>query len=303
MSTNAASTIFVGSSLDLSDLAAGAIADPLLADGDVGFYGHMSGVITSFEDGTEQSLLSEWAGTGAGLVELSQTEPMAIMSVTIANTSTAAITVPVGQLVSSASGVQYQISEMPRLAAGWSPGGAGDGTLGGYTIQPGQSLTLYAQALLDGPSGNLLANGVTQIGVPGAAVVASTLITAAPQWGAGTLTLVNSSGTSQIIYKGVVVTGSGGSYEIGVDPTVSGFVPTDADSSSGYYVLKAGGTITVPIAATSVGSGATANAVVLQEQAEDAGANSITGGYLPAGVHIVGSSAITTEGVTAAVQM
>ena len=302
MSTNAASTIFVGSSLDLSDLAAGAIADPLLADGDVGFYGHMSGVITSFEDGTEQSLLSEWAGTGAGLVELSQTEPMAIMSVTIANTGTAAITVPVGQLVSSASGVRYQISEMPRLAAGWSPGGAGDGTLGGYTIQPGQSLTLYAQALLDGPSGNLLANQVTQIGVPGAAVVASTLITAAPQWGAGTLTLVNSSGTSQIIYEGVVVTGSSGSYEIGVDPTVSGFVSTDADSSSGYYVLKAGGTITVPIAVTSVGSAANANAVVLQEQAEDAGANSITGGYLPAGVVIAGSSAITTEGVTAAAQ-
>ena len=153
MPTNAASTIFVGSSLDLSDLAAAAIADPLLADGDVGFYGHMSGVITAFEDGTEQSLLSKWAGTGAGLVELSQAEPMAIMSVTIANTSAAAITVPVGQLVSSASGVQYQISEMPRLAAGWSPGGAGDGDFILANVQatpvpePG-SMALIATALL-----------------------------------------------------------------------------------------------------------------------------------------------------------
>ncbi len=300
MSTNTASTIFVGSSLDLNDLAGTAIADPLLADGDVGFYGHMSGVITSFEDGTEQSLLSEWAGTGSGLVELSQAEPMAIMSVTIANTSAAAITVPVGQLVSSSSGVQYQINEMPRLAAGWSPGGSGDGTLGGYTIQPGQSVTLYAQALLDGPSGNLLANQVTHIAVPGAAVTASSLITAAPQWGAGSVTLVNSSNTSQIIYEGVVVTGSGGSYQIGVDPGVSGFVATDADASSGYYVLGAGASITVPIASVAAPTAATANGIVLQEQAEDAAANSITGGNLPAGVSIAGSSAITTQGVTTA---
>ncbi len=300
MSTQAASTIFVGSSLDLNGLAAAAIADPLLADGDVGFYGHMDGVVSTFEDGTEQSLLSEWAGTGSGLVELSQPEPMAIMSVTIANTGTKAITVPVGQLVSSAGGVQFQICEMPRLAAGWSPGGTGDGTFGGYTIQPGQSVTLDAQALLDGPSGNLLANQVTQIAVPGAAVTASSLITAAPQWSAGTVTLVNKSGSSQIIYEGVVVTGSGGSYEIGVDPAVGGFVATDADSSSGYYVLAAGGTITVPIAATTTATAATANGIVLQEQAEDAGANSITGGGLPAGVVIAGSSAITTQGVTQA---
>ena len=67
---------------------------------------------------------------------------MAIMSVTIANTGNAPITVPVGQLVSSAGGVQYQINEMPRLAAGGSPGGAADGTFGGCSGRPGESLTL-----------------------------------------------------------------------------------------------------------------------------------------------------------------
>ncbi len=291
------STIFVGSSLDLAGVAAQDIAAPLIADGDVGLYGHMSGIITAYDNGSEASILSEWAGTGEGLVELGQAEPMAIMSVTVANTSAAAITVPVGQLVSSSSGVQYQINEMPRLAAGWSPGGSGDGTLGGYTIQPGQSVTLYAQALLDGPSGNLLANQVTQIAVPGAAVTASSLITAAPQWGAGSVTLVNSSNTSQIIYERTVVTGTSGTFVIGVDPDVAGFTATDADSSSGYYVLGAGASITVPIASVNSITATSQNDVVVQELAEDAGANSITGGSLPRGVTVAGSSEITMTGV------
>ncbi len=291
------STIFVGSSLDLDQMAESAIAGPLLSDGDVSFYGHMSGVVTSYENGTEQSLLSEWSGTGSGLVELTQTEPMAIMSVTIANTGTTAITLPIGTLVSSASGVQYQLVQMPRLEPGWSDAATGVGTAGTYTIQPGQSLALFAQALVDGPSGNLLANQVTHIAVPGAAITSSALITAAPQWGAGTVTLTNSSSANQIIYEGVVVKGSSGAYQVDIDPTVGGFVATDADGSSGYYVLKAGASITVPISSIATITATVANGIVQQEQAEDAAANSITGGNLPTGVSVTGSSAITTQGV------
>ncbi len=291
------STIFVGSSLDLDQMAEAAIAGPLLSDGNVSFYGHMSGVVTSYEDGTEQSLLSEWSGTGSGLVELTQTEPMAIMSVTIANTGTTAITLPIGTLVSSASGVQYQLVQMPRLEPGWSDAATGAGTAGTYTIQPGQSLALFAQALVDGPSGNLLANQVTHIAVPGAAITSSALITAAPQWGAGTVTLSNSSSANQIIYEGLVVKGSSGAYQVDIDPTVGGFVATDADGSSGYYVLKAGASITVPISSIAAITATVANGIVQQEQAEDAAANSITGGNLPAGVSVTGSSAITTQGV------
>ena len=294
---NGTSTIFVGSSLDLGQIADAAIAGPLLSDGDVSFYGHLSGLVTSYEDGTEQSVLSEWSGTGSGLVELSQTEPMAIMSVTIANTGTTALTLPVGTLVSSASGVQYQLVQMPRQEPGWSDAATGAGTAGTYTIQPGQSLALFAQALVDGPGSNLLADQVTQIAVPDAAITSSALITAAPQWGAGTVTLTNSSSASQIIYKGIVVNGSSGPYQIGIDPTVGGFVATDADGSSGYYLLKAGGSITVPISSIATITATVANGIVQQEQAEDAAANSITGGNLPTGVSVTGSSAITTQGV------
>ncbi|MGI4799898.1 MAG: beta strand repeat-containing protein [Janthinobacterium lividum] len=297
-----ASTIFVGSSVGLDALAATAIADPLIADGDVGFYGHLDGIVGTYEDGTEKTLLSTWSETGSGLVELNQDEPMAIMSVTIANTGSTALTLPVGTIVSSASGVQYQLVQMPRLVSGWS----NSGTAGSYTIAAGASLTLYAQALVDGPSANLLANQISQVStaagvtVAGASVTASSLITAAPQWGAGTVTLTNTSSTSQIIYEGVVLQGTGGSYEIGIDSTVSGFVATDADSSSGYYLLKAGATITVPIGSVATITATTATGIVTQELAEDAAANSITSGNLPTGVTIVSSSAITTTGITIA---
>ena len=294
------STIFVGSSLDLEGLSLPSIADPLLADGDVGLYGHMSGIINSYIDGTESSVVSTWAGTGAGLVEITQDEPMAIMAVTIANTGNTALTFPIGQIVSSAGGVQYQIVQKPRQETGWSLGGAGDGTLGTYTIQPGQSLTLLAQALVDGPSGNLLANQVTKIAIPGAVITGSTLVTAAPQWAAGTLTLSNHSGVSQIIYQTMAVTGANGdTYQVGVDPTVHGFVATDSDASGGYYVLAAGASITVPIASVAGDATATdATTLVQQELAANAPANSITGtGTLPAGIVITGSSALTSQGV------
>ncbi len=301
MTASSTSTIFVGSSIDLEGLSSAAIADPLLSDGDVGLYGHLSGIINAYIDGDLTSVVSTWSGTGAGLVEISQDEPMAIMAVTIANTGSTALTFPIGQIVSSAGGVQYQIVQKPRQETGWAPGGSGDGSIGGYTIQPGQSLTLLAQAVVDGPSGNLLDNQVTQIGVPGAVITGSSLVTAAPQWAGGTMTLTNHSGTTQIIYPTMQVTGANGDvYQVAVDGTVQGFVATQGDSSTGYYVLAAGASITVPI--NSVPTDATssvADTLVREELAANAPANSITGtGSLPAGVVITASSALTSQGVT-----
>ena len=298
--TSASSTIFVGSSLDLGDLADGAIADPLLSDGDVGLYGHFSGLITAYDAGTEQAVLSSWAGTGAGVVEISQDLPTALMSVTIQNTGTTPLELPIGTLVQSAGGIQYQLVEMPRQAAGWTAGGAGDGTMGFYTIAAGASLTLDAQALLDGPSGNLLANQVTTVvGAADAVVTASSLITAAPQWAGGTLTLTNTTGTTQTIYSGETVQGRNGTYEVGISSSVPGFVATAPDGSAGHYLLAAGATVTVPIYSTDATTATDQDGIIAQEDAQDAPADSITGtGLLPAGVEIVSSSALVTDGVT-----
>ncbi len=300
ITASSSSTIIVGSSLDLGDLADSAIADPLLADGDVGLYGHFSGLITAYDAGTEQAVLSSWAGTGAGVVEISQDLPTALMSVTIQNTGTTPLELPVGTLVQSAGGIQYQLVEMPRQAAGWAAGGTGDGTMGLYTIAAGASLTLDAQALLDGPSGNLLANQVTTVvGASNAVVTASHLITAAPQWAGGTLTLTNTTGTTQTIYSGETVQGSNGTYEVGISSSVPGFVATAPDGSAGHYLLAAGATVTVPIYSTDATTATDQNGIIAQEDAQDAPANSITGiGLLPAGVEIVSSSALVTDGVT-----
>ncbi|WP_419727948.1 baseplate J/gp47 family protein [Lichenicola sp.] len=290
------STIFVGGSLDLDALSNPAISTPLLADGDVSFYGHMNGLVTTYDAGTEQSLIKTWTGTGAGVTELGMGTEMAIMNVTIANTSKTAIEVPVGTIVSSAGGVQYAITQTDDGGNGWSAGGAGDGSNGYFTIQPGASLTLMAQAVQNGVSGNLLDNQVTQIGVAGASITGSTLESSVAQWGSGTVTLTNTSAFAQVVYEGTVVSGSGGGYVVGINPNVAGFVATDADKSSGYYVIQPGGTITVPIGSDTNANAATQGGIVAQELAEDAAANSITSGQLAAGIKIVSSSAIVATG-------
>ncbi|MCQ8279317.1 baseplate J/gp47 family protein [Acetobacteraceae bacterium KSS8] len=298
-SGNSSSTIFVGSSFDLDKLSSNAISAPLLADGDVSFYGHMSGIITSYINGTEKQVLSTWAGTGAGLTELNEDPINSVMRVNIANTSNASIVIPVGTVVSSANGVQYQIQLQPDVAQYWSQGSGG---LGVFTLPPGASISVLAQATAVGVSGNLGENQVTQIGIAGAAITSSTLDTAVPQWSSGTMTLQNNSGNSTIIYTTMTVTGSNGkTYEVAVDPTVKGFVSTDADSSSGYYVLAAGASITVPIASVSPNTATTAPDYVQQALASNAAANSITGaGTLPSGVSIMSSSALVTAGPTSA---
>ncbi|MGI4796067.1 MAG: hypothetical protein ACRYG8_18805, partial [Janthinobacterium lividum] len=296
-STSATSTIFVGSSVGLEGLAQSAIAAPLIADGDVSIYGHMSGIIGTFDNNTEHSLISTWAGTGEGLVELAQDEPMAMMYVTIANTNSTSISLPIGTIVSSASGVQYQLVEMPRQEPGWSSGGSGDGSLGQYTIASGSSLTLLAQALVDGPSGNLLVNQVTQIGVAGAQITGSFLKTATDQWETGTITVVNNSSSGQIVWGGTQIVGANGSYLVGLDKGVSSFVATNGDGSAGYYYVLPGQTTTLPIYSSSPITAADENDVVIQESAEDAAAGSIISGAFNPGITLVSSSAIITQGV------
>ncbi|MBE7210783.1 MAG: hypothetical protein INR65_07165, partial [Gluconacetobacter diazotrophicus] len=296
MASNGSSTIFVGSSAQLEGLAASAISAPLLADGDVSFYGHLSGVVNAFNGGTLNKVLSTWAGTGSGLIETTQDTPAAIVAFTVANTTGAALKVPVGQVFTAANGTRYQVVEQPDQAEYWSQGGAGDGTLGAFTIPAGKTVTLVTQALVDGPAGNLLDGQTASTGIAGATATGSVLQAAALQWSVGTVTLHNGSGTDQIIWERTPLTGTHGTYHVGVDRSVSGFVSTDSDGSSGYYVLKAGTSITVPIGSDGV-SGATPSATVAAELATAAAANSITGGSLPAGVSISGSSALVTQGI------
>lgn len=292
------STVFVGSSTGLQNIDPAAISAPLIADGDVGLYGHMSGIVNAYNSGVESGVVSTWAGTGSGLIESSQWDPTAIMYVTVANTGSAAITIPIGTLVSSKSGVQFQVVQKPRQEEGWSNTATGVGSAGYYTIQPGQSIQMTTQALVDGPSGNLLDNELTQIGIAGAKVTASSLLTTAEEWGVGTVTITNKGSSDQYLYTSQQVFGSGGTYNIGIDPTVKGFVGTNGDNSAGYYKLAAGQTVTVPIGSVKDISASTASGTIVSANAEAAPANSIIGSALWSGLVVDSSSAITIQGIT-----
>ncbi|MGI4795641.1 MAG: baseplate J/gp47 family protein [Janthinobacterium lividum] len=293
------STIAVGSSFDLDAMATKAIAGPLLAYNSVEFYGHMNGIGAIKADGNEASLLSMWANTGAGTIESSIDDALAVMSVTIRNTGASSITIPVGTIVSSASGIKYQVLETDDGSGGWSSGGTGDGSVGYYTIAAGASLTVNAQCTTIGIAGNLLANQVTQIGIANASITASTLELYLPQLSHGTVTVRNTTSSTINIGEGTVLTGTNGTYQIGNDPTVSGWVIGTPDSADGYYALPAGASVALPFYSTTALTGSTYNAILVQElSANDASTNSIMSSSLPAGISIVGSSAITSAGVT-----
>lgn len=290
-------TIFVGSSLDLDQLSSSAISIPLLADGDIGMYGHMSGIVNAFNQGLEGTVLSVWGAASSGLVETTQEQPMAIMGISVMNTGESAIRIPVGTMVSSSSGAKYTILAYQDPSPGWSDTDTGAGTLGYYTILPGQTLSLYAQSNTDGPSGNCIPDSVSHIDVDNAKITGSTLIDAATQWSGGTVTLTNSSTSSVDLYERTLLVGTNGNYQIGVDNTLPQFVSTNADGGAGYYVLAAGSKITVPFGSVLNPTATTQDGVVAQENMQNAPPNSITGGQLPPGVIISSSSAITTQGI------
>ena len=99
---------------------------------------------------------------------------MAQQSITIRNTGTTAITIPVGTLAATATGTQFQVVQSTGANASWTAGSTGDGTLGAYTIAAGSSLTLTVEALAQGYVGNVAANAITTLpGIAGASITAS----------------------------------------------------------------------------------------------------------------------------------
>ncbi len=300
-------TIFVGAASQMEQLLDPAITDPMLATGNIGLYGHLSGVYDMVLDGEMQALSQLWSAAAPGVEENGVNPVVAKQLVTISNPTAAPIDVPVGTIVATADGVAFSVLMTRRPSAGWVTGGTlGDGSWGHYVIPAGASLQVSVEATADGPSGNVLSNAITTIdGVAGAEVTASTASTVALEVGAGTVTLRNTTTGDVVIsssdqVQGTAGTGQSGQYQVGRDPTAAGFEALNADGSSWQYVLKAGSQITVPIYSIAPAYAAsTGNGVIQAMLAENAAAGSIIGGVnLPAGVVVTGSSAITSAGVT-----
>ena len=286
-------TIFVGGASQMEQLLAPAISDPMIATGNIGLYGHLTGVFDMVVNADMQALSALWAGTAPGVEENGVDTVVAKQTITIKNTTNAAIDVPVGATVSTASGISFTVLMDRRPDADWATGGPlGDGSWGHYVIAPGASITVTVEATQDGPAGNVLAGAITTIaGVPGAVITASTAEAVALQEGSGTVTLRNTTASAVVIASSDIVQGNAevgeaGQYQVGRDPAVAGYQPLNADGSIWHYVVQPGATITVPIYSVAPAYAAsTLNAVIEAMLAEDAPAGSITGGVnLPAGL-------------------
>ncbi len=301
MSTTATTTtVFVGGASQMEQMLPSDISGPMIATGNVGLYGHLSGVVDMVLNEDMTTLTAQWAGTAPGVLEQGEDTVAAKQSVTIKNTSAAAITIPVGTLVSTASGATFQVLEERQPGPDWVSGiGAGDGTYGGYVIEPGASITVTTEAMQDGPAGNALPDTITTIaGIPQAQITASLPDAAAWTMGSGTVTLTNAGNSTERIWVGTTLTGTTGSFVVGNDPSSPAYTAALSDSSSGFYTLAAGASLTVPVFSTNPTSASTALGAIQLANAEDAPAGSITAGALPTGVAITASSAITQGGVS-----
>ncbi len=293
-------TVFVGSASQMEQMLAAGVSQPMIATGNIGLYGHLSGVFDMVVNDDMTALTQEWAGTAPGVLEQGEDTVVAKQSVTIRNNGAAAITIPVGTLVSTSSGTSFQILEERQPGADWVSGvGTGDGSFGGYVIEPGASITVIAEATQDGAAGNVLANAINTIaGINGAQITASLPEQAAWTLGTGTVTLANTTGTTAQIWVGTALTGTTGSFVVGNNPAAPGYVAALPDQSAGYYLVAAGASLTVPVFSTNAASASTALGVIELQNAENAPAGSITGGSLPKGVTVAASSAIVQGGVT-----
>ena len=293
-------TVFVGGASQMEQMLPDAISGPMIASGNIGLYGHLSGVFDMVVNDDMTILTAKWSGTAPGVLEQGEDTVAAKQSVTIKNTSKSAITIPIGTLVSTASGTAFQVLEERQPGPEWVSGvGAGDGTYGGYVIAPGASITVTTEAMQDGAAGNVLPDAITTIaGVPQAQVTASLPETAAWTMGAGTVTLANTTASAQKVWVGTTLTGTTGSFVIGNDPSSPAYTPALPDSSAGSYLIAPGATLTVPVFSANAISASTALGAIQLANAEDAPAGSITSGALPQGVAITASSAITQGGIS-----
>ncbi len=234
----------------------------MLATGKVGLFDDYNGAAAATISGTFRSLVNTWSGTAAGVYGYSEGSDVAQQSITVRNTGTGAITIPVGTLASTASGVQFQVVQSTGANASWTAGGTGDGTLGAYTVAAGSSLTLTVEALAQGYIGNVSANAITTLsGIAGAVVTASAATLLATEYASGTVTLTNTSSSYVTIGEGTIFTNSNGSYQLDNSPTVTGFVSIEPDNSSGYYALAPGATTTIAVSGVNAQSSVAATAL------------------------------------------
>ncbi len=233
----------------------------------------------------------------------SEGSDVAQQSITVRNTGTGAITIPVGTLASTASGVQFQVVQSTGANASWTAGGTGDGTLGAYTVAAGSSLTLTVEALAQGYIGNVSANAITTLsGIAGAVVTASAATLLATEYASGTVTLTNTSSSYVTVNEGTVLTNATGSYQIDNDPTAAYYSERNTDSSNGIYYISPGASTTIAVSGINGQSGVASTALTQILSQTTTAANTLGSSTLPAGVVVSGSSAIGVTGPTNALQ-
>ncbi len=94
-----ADTVFVGATDSTqSGYASTTVAAPLLATGKIGLFTDYNGATAAVAAGTSATLASTWSGSAAGVFGFGEAMDVAQQSITVSNTGTGAITIPVGTL-------------------------------------------------------------------------------------------------------------------------------------------------------------------------------------------------------------
>lgn len=174
-------TVFIGSLVGQNGLLDSAITAPLLADGNIGLdmMGYTAIVYTLQHTGYVGQLANEWKGTGSGTQEESVGYGTALGSVTVQNTGTSPIAIPIeAALFSTSAGLSFRALGNCHLS-GYTADPSG---LGSYVLQPGQTLAVPVEAVAYGQGSVVAANKITASSLAGLSVVSSTATSDDASW-------------------------------------------------------------------------------------------------------------------------
>ena len=174
-------SVMIGSLFNFTDLLEMSIADPLLASGGVGLdgMGYAITALTLQGTGLVPQFARIWSGTGSGTQEETAASGTSEGTITVLNTTSAAIYIPVeGAMFSTSSGTGFQAVGDVHVG-NWALGNSGTG-LGSYKAAPGTSITIPVQSLQYAQGA--AANTITQSSIAGLSVTASTPMAASASW-------------------------------------------------------------------------------------------------------------------------
>ena len=150
-------TVFLGGASDMLEFLEQGVSAAVLANPDLGLYGHLNGVFQAVGDGDMAEIATLFNQRGSGVSELGEENGYASGDVTVANNTDQTQFLYVGTTLAADNGSMFQLVNNYHDAPITYDAAKGQYF---YTLDAGTSYTFHAEALSVGTAANIAADGI-----------------------------------------------------------------------------------------------------------------------------------------------